>query len=109
MNALRYEDGTELQTAVMLDPSQKSYNHFLAVANGEREDRNMPESWPVMLRLTAEKTLARSGVAAEKWSAEIRNGKVWLVASGRVNKNSPEYQQAVEYERKIEELRRAMA
>ena len=113
MNSLKYEEGTKLQVAALLEPSDEKYAHFLAVAKGEREDHNMPTSWPEFHRTNAENMLARSGVAADEWTVELRDGKVYLVACGLVDKSFPAYQRAVqhqrEYERKIEELRRAMA
>lgn len=71
--------------SVLLSSPPRTVAHFRAVAKGEKEDRNMPHSWPSWVRRSVERSFRKQDVKIESYQALEREGRVFLVANGPQN------------------------
>lgn len=69
----------------------KLYRHFLAVANGERQDHNMPSSWPASARKHIAASLQASGAKIDEVAYRVHadGDEVFLIGSWRGHRRRP--------------------
>ncbi len=67
--------------------TERAYAHFLAVAKGEREDRNMPASWPRAVRDRAAIAFQRKLAVATRYQVTLGTDgtTIGFIVSGHLN------------------------